>query len=188
MSIKGDSSLNKLILLFLFDKMEVPLTESTLSDITTSKNQWLNYIDFIQTKDALLDGNFITNLTPNTTPIYSITANGRACLADFYTNIPVSKREEIAQFAKNNQKAYRAKQEYVSDFYRNKDGTYMVNLRILELQQPTFELKFIVPTRQIAKNIHNKWTKKAHTTWQTIYEILVDWLWNILLTAYALDK
>jgi len=174
MSIQGEPLINKLMILFLFDKMEVPLTEATLQEICTVKNQWLNYMDFIQTKDALIDGNFITNLTPTTKPIYSITANGRACLADFYTNIPISRREEIATFAKKNQKIYRAKQEYVSDFYRNKDGTYTVNLRILELQQPNFELKFIVPTRQIAKNIHNNWTKKAHTTWQTIYEILVD--------------
>ena len=174
MSIQGEPLINKLMILFLFDKMEVPLTESTLSEICTSKNSWLNYMDFIQTKDALIDGNFIVNLTPNTNPIYSITANGRACLADFYTNIPISRREEIAHFAKKHQKFYRAKQEYVSDFYRNKDGTYTVNLKILELQQPTFELKFIVPTRQIAKDIHNNWTKKAHTTWQTIYETLVD--------------
>ena len=174
MSIQGEPLQNKLILLFLLDKMEVPLTEKTLVDICTSKNQWLNYMDLMQTKDSLLDGNFITNLTPNSEAIYSITANGRSCLADFYTNIPVSKREAIATFAKKNQKVYKAKQEYVSDFYRNKDGTYMVVLKILELQQPTFELKFIVPTRQIAKNIHNNWTKKAHTTWQNIYEILVD--------------
>lgn len=175
MSIQGEPLVNKLILLFLFDKMEVPLTENTLVDICTAQqNAWLNYMDFVDTKEALLEDDFITNLSPNNAPIYSITANGRACLAEFYTNIPISKREAIADFAKKNQKAYRAKQEYVSDFFKNKDGTFTVVLKILELQQPTFELKLNVPTKQIAKNIHTNWTKKAHTTWQNIYEILVD--------------
>ena len=49
MQVKGDSSLNKLILLFVFDKMEVPLSENTVLDMCTSSNNWLAYMDFVGT-------------------------------------------------------------------------------------------------------------------------------------------
>ena len=175
MSIQGEPLVNKLILLFLFDKMEVPLTDNTLIEICTAqKNQWLNYMDFVETKDALLEDDFITNLSQNGSPIYSITATGRACLADFYTNIPHSVREEISNFVKQNKINYRVKQECVSDFFKNKDGSYTVVLKSLELQQPLFELKIKVPNKQFAKQIHLNWPKKAKSIMQNVYEILVE--------------
>ena len=41
----SDQLTNKLILLFVLDKMEIPLTEISLLDICTNRNDWLNYMD-----------------------------------------------------------------------------------------------------------------------------------------------
>ena len=38
MQVKGDATLNKLIILFVFDKMEVPLSENTSLDMCCSSN------------------------------------------------------------------------------------------------------------------------------------------------------
>ena len=40
-----DETENKLILLFILDKMEIPLTENSIMDIATSRNNWLSYMD-----------------------------------------------------------------------------------------------------------------------------------------------
>ncbi len=45
MQVKGETSVNKLILLFVFDKMESPLSERTLIDMCTMSNDWINYMD-----------------------------------------------------------------------------------------------------------------------------------------------
>ena len=39
------NTVNKLKLLFLLDKMELPLTENNIIDICTSRNEWINYMD-----------------------------------------------------------------------------------------------------------------------------------------------
>ena len=39
MQVKGETSVNKLILLFVFDKMESSLSERTLVDMCTSSNE-----------------------------------------------------------------------------------------------------------------------------------------------------
>ena len=56
----------------------------------------------------------------------------------------------------------------------NKDGTYTVYLKIVDAIGTQFELKFAVPSRQIAKNIYKKWENKAENIYALLYENLVD--------------
>ena len=174
MQLKGDAFQNKLILLFVFDKMEVPLSETTILDMCCSSNSWINYMDCKPLLTTLLGHSFIYNVSNQGEPLYSITPDGRNCLADFYVQIPSSLREEISIFVKNNRNRYRKKQECVADYYMNKDGTYTAYLKILEPSQPILELKLVVADRRTAKNIYKKWEEKASTVHSTLYDVLVD--------------
>ncbi|MBO4323295.1 MAG: DUF4364 family protein [Clostridia bacterium] len=174
MLVKGDVLINKLILLFVFDKMEVPISENTILDICCSSNGWINYMDLKPLLTALLDNSFVYKIKTSEGPLYSITTDGRICLADFYVQIPSSLREEISLFVKNNGAKYRKKQERVADYYMNKDGTYTVFLKIIELSKPLLELKIVVPNRQTAKDIYKKWEDKADDVFAGLYEDLID--------------
>lgn len=174
MQIKGDALLNKLILLFVFDKMECPLTENTILDMCCSSNDWISYMDCKPIISQLLQHGFIYCVSGGGDPLYSITSDGRVCLADFFVQIPASLREKISKFVKQNRTKYRKKQEYIADYYMNKDGTYTVFLKIIELSGPQLELKFIVPTKQIAKDIYKKWPDKAEVLFSSVYDTLVD--------------
>ncbi len=175
MVVKGDILVNKLILLFVFDKMEVPVSETTMIDICCSSNNWINYMDLKSLMAALIDHSFIYAIeTSENKPLYSITTDGRICLADFYVQIPSSLREEISLFVRNNRAKYRKRQECLADYYMNKDGTYTVYLKIVELSKPLFELKIVVPNRQTAKDIYKKWEEKAAHVYSVVYENLVD--------------
>ncbi len=175
MSVQGTPVLNKLILLFVFDKMEVPLSLSTIEDMCCQSNDWLNYMDCNPTLSKLLDDDFVYKIdTQNAEPLYSLTANGRVCLAEFFIKIPTSLRENISLFVKKNKTRYRRKQEYVADYYMNKNGTYTVYLKIIEPVGPQLELKLSVPSKPIAKNIYKKWENKAETIFSLIYENIID--------------
>ena len=174
MQVKGDSSLNKLILLFVFDKMDVPLSENTILDMCCSSNSWLAYMDCQPILNQLLESGWIFDVGSSGEPLYKITTDGRICLANFFIKIPASIREEISIFVRNNKTRYRRKQECVADYFMNKDGTYTVFLKIIEPAQPILELKLVVPNRQTAKDIYKKWTDKATDTYRIIYENLVD--------------
>ena len=71
MQVKGDSSLNKLILLFVFDKMEVPLSENTVLDMCCSSNNWLAYMDCQPILKQLLDCGWIYNIGDSEEPLYT---------------------------------------------------------------------------------------------------------------------
>ena len=175
MQIQGETSVNKLIVLFVFDKMESPLSERTVLEMCTAGNNWLNYMDCKELIPRLLDDGFICEITsPEEELLYSITSDGRESLNSFYINIPKSIRDEISAFIKKNSGKLRLQQECKSDYYQNVDGTYTVFLKILAPVQPMLELKFVVPDKKTAQRIYKNWDSKASELYSTVFDTLVD--------------
>ena len=174
MPVRGSNSINKLILLFVFDKMEIPLSQNTVEEMCCQENDWISYMDCKLTLAHLIEDKFLYEISTGEHPLYAITPNGRVCLADFFVSIPMSIREHISLFVKKNRVKYRRKQEYIADYFMNNDGTYTVSLKIVEPIGPQLDLKLVVPSRQVAKNIYKKWPDKAENLYATIYDHLVD--------------
>ncbi len=175
MQIQGELSVNKLIVLFVFDKMETALSERTVVDMCTSGNGWLNYMDCVELLPRLIDDGFLCRISsPEEEPLYSITSDGRESLNNFYITIPKSIRDEITAYIKKNSGKLRNRQECKSDYFQNVDGTYTVYLKILAPVQPMLELKFVVPDKKTAQQIYKNWECKAADLYTAIYETLVD--------------
>ncbi len=171
----GDKTANKLILLFLFDKMEVPLTESTILDICSSTNEWIPYMDCKPLIPELIEAGFLYEIkTTHSEPLFSITPAGIGCLGHFYSRIPTSLRDIITEFVKDNRMKYKRKQEYDSDYYKNDDGTYTILLKIIDTVNPVLRVEFTVPTKQIAKSIYKNWEDRAAQVYSSIFEALME--------------
>ncbi|MGN1212944.1 MAG: DUF4364 family protein [Christensenellales bacterium] len=171
-----DNTINKLIFLFVLDKMEIPLTEDSIIDICTSRNEWLKYMDCKDVMWQLLDVGYIAKTANEDVPRYNITNEGRNCLSNFYLKIPSSTREEITVFAKENRMVFKRAQEYTGTYYKNSDGSYTTALKIKDpLQsQNLFELKIVLQSRKSAVNATKKWREKAPSIYESVYEILCD--------------
>lgn len=173
-----DNTINKLIFLFVMDKMEIPLTEDSIIDICTSRNNWLKYMDCKDVMWQLLDVGYIAKTVNEDATIYNITHEGRNCLSlsNFYLKIPISTREEITAFAKENRMDFKRSQEYIGKYFKNNDGSYTTALKIKDpLQsQNMFEIKIVLPSRKSAVNATKKWQKKAPQIFENVYEILCD--------------
>lgn len=170
----GETSINKLIILFVFDKMESALSERTIVDMCATTNTWMGYMDCVNVIHKLLDDNFICIVNEDEDTLYTITPDGRETLANFYINIPKSVREEISQFVKKNSARYKNRQECRADYYQNMDGTFTVVLKIIATVQPILEVKFVVPDKKTAKAIYKKWEEKAADLYSAVYENLCD--------------
>ena len=175
MQIQGETSVNKLIILFVFDKMEAALSERTVLEMCASGNNWLHYMDCKELLPRLIDDGFLCRATSaEEEPLYVITGEGRESLNNFYINIPKSIRDEITTFIKKNSGKLRNRQECKSDYYQNVGGTYTVFVKILAPVQPMLELKFVVPDKKTAQSIYKNWDSKASELYSAIYDTLVD--------------
>lgn len=174
MELEDNNLVNKLVLLFVFDKMGMPVTEKTLLEMCASRNNWINYMESIECLSELVSAGFVFKTSNDRNDYYTVTTSGRECLDSFFTRIPASKRAEIADFIKENRMTYKRAQEYFRGYYKNDDGSYTVHLKILDPTRTTMELKLNVANRSVAKTVYNKWDGTAAEVYSMIYEKLID--------------
>lgn len=171
----ADSMVNKLILLYTLEKMEIPLTENSIIDICTNKNDWLGYMDCKDVMWQLLDVKLIyKTIDSEAESRYNITIEGRNCLSHFYQKIPLSLRDKIVAFAKNNRMNFKRAQEYVGKCVKSTDGTYLCTLQIKDPLEGKnmFEMKISMPSSKLANQTIKKWKNKAPNIYESIYEVL----------------
>lgn len=169
------NSVNALILLFVFDKMDIPLTENTIAEMVCSLNNWINYMDYKQALNTLIEKDWIEPTAQHTDgdAYYTLTVDGRVCLSHLFFNIPSHTRAEIVEFVNTNRMHYRRKQEYCADYMPNDDGTYTVLLRITDTTKQILEVSMCVTDRQTAAEIYHKWEDKAADVYGLLYEQLL---------------
>ena len=173
---KPDTTTNKLILLLIFEKMEIPLTENSIMDICTNKNTWLKYMDCKEYLAQLVDAKLLYCSQSHNSQLYSITYEGRTCLSMFYKQVPISIREDITTFAKNNIQHIKRTQEYTSEYQKMSDGSYLNIFAIKDphIQQNIFEIKMRFKSRSDAIEASKKWVDKAPEIYESIFISLIN--------------
>ena len=171
-SQRPDSKIQKLVILFVFDRMAIPMSEAVLLDICTSENNWLGYMDCKQYLTELLETNLLYRVPKS--DCINITQDGIGCLALFFTRIPSSIRDDINAYARENRMRFKKRQSYFCDYSKNADGTYTVIMRINSDIATLMELKLVVANRQLAKYLYKSWVDKASQTYALIHDTLLD--------------
>lgn len=177
MEFVSDNTINKLILLYVLDKMEIPLTENSILEICSTQNNWVNWMDCKDLLSQLILSKFVYKPnTDNSESRYNITMAGRECLSQFYTRIPVSLRDKIAQFAQENKMQFKRNQEYIAKSYKNEDGSYTVDLKILEplTTESIFELSIKADTRHNAAVACKRWRELAANIYEYVYSKIIE--------------
>ncbi|MEG1663579.1 MAG: DUF4364 family protein, partial [Clostridia bacterium] len=150
-----DSKIQKLIILCLFEKMAIPLTENTVLDISTSDNSWLTYMECKQYLAELIETNLLYRVPKS--ECLNITQDGISCLALFSNRIPFSIRESIKVYSRENRMRFKKRQSYFCDYSMNSDGSYTVTMKINSETATLMELKLNVANKQLAKYLFKTW-------------------------------
>ena len=169
-----DTTISKLILLYVFDQMEIPITIETLNDMCCSQNDWLTYMTLTEVLPDLVQANFIFKDNSSKTAYYKITAEGRDCLNYFFMKIPSSTRKEIGSYIKKNRQEYKRRQEYFKDYKKLKDGTYNVTLKIIDPFGTKLKIDLNVANRGEAVTAYKNWENAASEIYTAIYQNLID--------------
>ena len=171
-----DTTVNKLILLYIFEQMDFSATLDTLNEMCCSKHSWLSYMTLAEVLPELVDARFLScseGAPENNLRYYKITQDGRDCLKYFYSMIPSSLRNDISNYIRQNRQNYKRNQEYFRDYKKNKDGTYTLFLKVIDPTESKLEIKLNVDTHSEAVSAFNKWVNSASKVYSEIYKILI---------------
>ena len=150
--------LYKLIILYILDRVDFPMTNAQLTKFVTEK-EYTNYFNIQQVLSELVDDNFISAESTLSQTLYRITSEGRETLSFFYKKISKDIRDDIDIYLAEEKYALREEVSSLADYYET-NGEYVAELKILERDSSIIELKLSVPNETSAVTICDKWKQK----------------------------
>lgn len=164
---------NKLLLLYIIDKSEKPLTNEEMTEFVL-ENNYMNYFLIQQYLSELISSNFIEYLTIEDKNVYKIMDKGKATLSYFEDRISKVIKEEItSKFIKIRENEKKATQ-VLCEYFKKNNSQLMVNLKLVENEETLFSLYLNVPTDKEADKICHTWKNNTEYIYKNILNILVD--------------
>lgn len=164
-------TLYKLIVLFMLDKVDFPLTNAQISNFILEKG-YTNYFNIQQSISALHDNDFITTETIRNSSYLGITDAGREVLGYCLSDISSTIQQEIMDYLQEHRYQLRDEVSVVSDYYEEKKDTFIVRCLAKDGKTNVIELNLNVASEEEASTICDNWQKKS----QEIYAYLIQQL------------
>ena len=151
--------LYKLIILYMLNKVDFPLTNSQISEFILDEG-YTTYFKLQQALAELAESGFIREESTHSRTFYHLTEEGWETLHFFKNDISTAIQEDIDSFLK--EKNYELKNEVSvkSDYYRNTNREYSIHCQVVEQGVPLIDLTVTAPTEKEAETIANNWQQK----------------------------
>lgn len=166
-------TLYKLIILFMLDRVDFPLTTSQLSQFILDKG-YTNYFSFQQALNELEEAGFIRSELIRNTTQFHLTQEGKEALDLFDYKISPAIKDDIYAYFEAEKINLRNEVEIFATYYPAKHDEYMVQCTILERKETLLDIKLNVPSLDQATMICDSWQEKSNA----VYDYLVRQLWN----------
>lgn len=161
-------TLYKLIILYMLEKVDFPLTTSQISEFILDQG-YTNYFKLQQTLSDMISSDLIRAENTHNRTLYHLTENGAETIHYFRNKISTEIQHDIDEFLK--EKKYDLKEEVSvkTDYYLTTTHEYEVRCQILEDGSSLIDLKLVVPTETEAETIANNWVNQH----QELYTLLL---------------
>lgn len=162
-------TLYKLIVLYMLDKVDFPLTTSQISGFILDKG-YTTYFKLQEALSEMVDSKLLRIETTHNRTLYHLTENGKETIQFFQNKVSFAIQKDIDDFL--SVKRYDLKEEVAakSDYILNENHEYEVQCRIVENGFSLIDLTLVVPTEVEAETIANNWTGQ----YQEIYSLLLS--------------
>lgn len=170
--INHDLSINKLIILYLLKKVELPLTNTQLSNFVIDKG-YTNYFSFQEYLHQLVSNDLIRTITTSKSTSYTITSEGLTTLDFFESRISDGIQDEIDAYLKENKYDIKQEVEITSEYIPEKDGDFLVHLVAKENSKILIDLTINVFDKEYAIKICDQWKDQSHILYKTILSNLL---------------
>ncbi|BBF44334.1 hypothetical protein lbkm_3023 [Lachnospiraceae bacterium KM106-2] len=166
-------TLYKLIILYILNKVDFPLTNAQLCDFILEK-EYTTYFNIQQAISELHDSELVTSKTVRNSSYYRITDAGEETLEFFENKISDAIKADIMDYLRKNKYSLRDEVSNLADYYEEKKNEYIVRCQVKEQGSSIIDLSLIVPTEDAAISICNNWKKKSQNVYSYLMKTLLE--------------
>lgn len=148
--------LYKLMILYILDRIDFPMTDSQLTDFFIGKN-YTDYFTLHETINDLSDDNFIAREVVRNKTLYHITEAGGEALSFFFKDISPAARADIDEYLSAQRYQLKEEQSTPADYYEVRHSEYLADCKILDRDSVLLDVQITVSNEAEAERLCNNW-------------------------------
>ena len=165
---------NKLLLLYLIDKMDFPLSNAQISQFAMEE-KLMDYFILQQSLADMVQNGYLEKSQDNNTTRYAVTDEGITALEHLEKHIRGDLRARINKYVAENRKSVKKEFEITANYFYDHDNReFIVKCGLYEDETMLMEINVSVVTREQAKLICKNWKDNVNQLYGNIISELVQ--------------
>lgn len=152
--------LYKLMILYILDRIDFPMTDSQLTDFFIGKN-YTDYFTLHETINDLTEDAFIEKEVVRNKTLYHITEAGGEALSFFFKDISSAARADIDDYLSAQRYQLKEEQSTPADYYEIKHSEYLAECKILDRDSVLLDIQITVSNEAEAERLCNNWKENS---------------------------
>ena len=165
-------TLYKLMILYMLDHVNFPLTNSQLTDFFLD-HEYTTYFTLQQALNELKEAGLIRMESTHNSSRYEITKEGDDNLSFFGNNISPAIIEDIDSYLKENKFRLRNEVGVISDFYKSTNQDYIVHCEVREGKSVLIGFDLSVPDKDQAETMASHWKARSQDIYAYVMKTLM---------------
>lgn len=164
---------NKLVILYLVDRMGIPLSNSEICQFSLERNL-MDYFSVQQYLSELVESGFLDQSKDNNDTRYTVTKEGQHVLTYFMKHISPYYKTQVSDYITENGKRIQMEFEVTANYFPELNDDYLVKCGVYNSDGSNLmEISLSVTTKEQARMICSNWKKNVSTLYGTILADLV---------------
>lgn len=160
MKNSADLAKGKLILMYMLNKMNIPVSLFFIQEFVLD-SEYMDYFTLSEYLGHLSNNEYVLKSEALGKTTYAITPSGCSTLSLFDNLIDNDTKNDINEYVNINRSDVKKELEIMADFEIVKDGQFLVKCGAYENEIPLLEFNLAVSSRKYANTICDNWKKNT---------------------------
>ncbi len=166
-------TLYKLIVLYMLDQVDFPLTKAQIFDFVLGK-EYANYFSLQQATCELIDSKLVESKSLRNSSHLSLTEDGRKTLQYFTGRINDGIKADIKAYFADKEVDLRDEVSIQSTYYKLTTGEYTAELTAKEKNTDLMNIRITMPTEDAVAHICENWQERNQDVYAFLMETLLS--------------
>lgn len=164
---------NKLLLLYIIDKIDLPISNIQLTEIVL-ENNFINYFTLQEYIDELISSNLIMKVNQNDKDRLMISSKGKEVLSLFKNRLSTEDINKLDSYINVKMNLIKKEATISADYTIENGNSYVVSLGASEKNIPLMEIKVTVASNKQARELCTKWKANPSDLYTKIIKVLIE--------------